>query len=110
MNKHEELFKLIKENPELPIVPMVDSEVVGSDDYNSWMGVWGKARIDEYWHGDERIYFREYDEEDLVQELIDNNYDDEWKGKTDEEMERLAEEIVDGYKWVKCISVSIDSL
>lgn len=28
----DELFKLIKENPDLPILPMVDSEIV-ADDY-----------------------------------------------------------------------------
>ena len=27
----EELFKLMQENPELPIVPMVDGEIPGDD-------------------------------------------------------------------------------
>jgi hypothetical protein len=108
MNKHEELFKLIKENPELEIVPMVDSEVVSGDDYSSWMGAWGKSRLDEYYCGDERIYFGD-DKEDLMQELIDNNYDNKWEGKTDEEMETMAKEIVNGYEWIKCIAVRIET-
>ena len=107
MNKHEELFKLIKENPELEIVPMVDSELCG-DDYSYYMGSWGTAELDEYWCADERIYFRTNDEEDLVQQLMDNNYNDDWKGKSDEEMEKLAEEIVNGYEWVKCITIKIE--
>ena len=36
----EELFRLIKENPELPIVPMVDAEIV-ADDCGYWIGAWG---------------------------------------------------------------------
>jgi hypothetical protein len=102
----KELIKLIQENPELPIVPMVDYEVVG-DDCHCWIGSWGKAIIEEYWCGDERAYFKADDFDSLVEEIIDNRYEEEWKGKTDEEMERLAEEMVNGYDWVKCIAVRI---
>lgn len=108
MSKHKELFKLVEENPELPIVPMVNYEVCAGDDCTYWMGSWGNARLDEYWVGDERIYFRTYSEEDLEEELIDKNFDSEWKGKSDDEMERLAKEIVDGYDWIKCIAVRIE--
>jgi hypothetical protein len=43
----EELFKLMQENPELPVVPMVDGEIPG-DDSGYWLGAWGSARVDEY--------------------------------------------------------------
>lgn len=43
----EELFKLIQENPDLPIVPMADSEIV-ADDCGYWLGAWGRADVDEY--------------------------------------------------------------
>lgn len=43
----EELFKLIQENPDLPIVPMVDADIV-ADDCGYWLGAWGRASIDEY--------------------------------------------------------------
>jgi hypothetical protein len=109
MNNHKELFKLIQENPELPIVPMVNYEVCVSDDYNCWMGSWGKASIDEYWCSDGRIYFKDDDFEKLVQELIDNNYDNDWKGKTDEEMDKLTNDIVNGYEWIKCIVIYINT-
>jgi hypothetical protein len=107
MSKHEQLFKLIQENPDLPIVPMINYEVCAGDDHNYWMGSWGKAEIDEYYCGDEQIYFSDY-KEDLAQELIDNNYDNDWKGKSDEEMDKLAEETVNSYDWVKCIAVRIE--
>jgi len=104
------LLQLINENPKLPIVPMVDLEVCCSEDYSYWMGSWGEARIDHYWSDDERIYFKENDFEDLVQQIIDNdnNYDDDFEKLSYEEKEKLANEIVEEYDWVKCITVSID--
>ena len=42
-----ELLKLIQENPELPVVPIVDGEITG-DDIGWWIGELGSARIDEY--------------------------------------------------------------
>ena len=45
----EELFRLIKENPDLPILPMVDSEIVADDGYAQWTGSWGRAHIEEYY-------------------------------------------------------------
>lgn len=97
------LLKLIEENPELKIVPMVDYEIVASDDFNSWLGGWGKAEIDEVYSDDERIYFRSEDEEDLVERLadcIDEDVDDEaWK-----ELENQ----VKSYEWKKVIVVRIE--
>lgn len=45
--RRRELFRLMRENPELPVVPMVDWEITG-DDNGYWLGAWGSARIDEY--------------------------------------------------------------
>lgn len=46
--KTARLLELVKENPELPIVPMVDGEIVAGDDFGVWMGAWGSARVDSY--------------------------------------------------------------
>ena len=43
----EELFRLMKENPDLPVVPMVDGEICG-DDSGYWMAGWGESRVDEF--------------------------------------------------------------
>ena len=43
----EELFKLMQETPGLPIVPMVDSEIVCNDGYNRWPPV-GKGDYRKY--------------------------------------------------------------
>jgi len=103
------LLKLISENPGLEILPMVDSECVQSDDYSCWMAVWGNARIDEYYSTDERIYFKFWDFEDVVEKFIDENCDEEqYKNLTDEEFEKIAEAEVEKYEWVKAIIISIN--
>ena len=102
----EGLLKLIQENPELEIVPMVNTECVGGDDYGSWMAEWGSAKLDEYYCSDERVYFRDGDEEDLQQQWIDYNYED-FPNASDEELDKMAEEYVKNLEWVKCIAVSI---
>lgn len=107
-NNVNELLKLIKENPELEIVPMVDSEI-GGDDYSYYMAGWGTAEIDEYHCSDERIYFKEQDFEELVDKFIDNNYE-EYNDLTDEELEKLAEEKINNLEWVKAIVVHINSI
>lgn len=57
------LFRLMQENPELPVIPFVDAEVVAGDDFGCWMGGWGEVRIDEYLipPRNEPIIFRDSD-------------------------------------------------
>ena len=56
MNKSlAKLYKLMQENPDLPVLPMVDGEVVGND-YDNWQGVWGDVDIDSYIEEDECLY------------------------------------------------------
>lgn len=46
--KTERLLELVKGNPELPIVPMVDGEIVAGDEFGTWMGAFGYSRVDHY--------------------------------------------------------------
>ena len=103
------LMDLIKENPNLEILPMVCSEVVFDDSYSTWMGAWGTANIDEYHHSDDRIYFKKLDFEELVEKFIDDNYE-EYPNLTDEELEKLAEKEVNNLEWTKAIVVNINSI
>jgi hypothetical protein len=103
------LLELIKDNPELEIMPMVNNECVGGDDFGYWAAKWGDARVDEQYCPDERIYFKSCDIEELVQEFIDNNYE-EYPDLSDEELEKLAEEKVSDYDWQKVIVVYIKPL
>lgn len=100
----EGLFKLIKENPDLPIVPMVDGEIPG-DDCGYWQGAWGNAHIDEYLlaYNRERILFKSDDDVfDVLEHYL-----------TDEEFEALPETeeecrpIYNALPWIKAIVVYI---
>lgn len=55
-----EIIKLIEENPELPVVPMVDSDVV-ADDCGYWLGKWGRCEITEYYSETMRNCFKSSD-------------------------------------------------
>ena len=103
----KELLELIKCNPEIEIVPMVDTDL-GCEDYGQVMGCWGKANLDEYWCNDKRIYFKSEDYEEIVEDLIDKGKFPVGEGWTEVQIEEKANKIVDGYDWEKCISIRIN--
>lgn len=102
-----ELVRLATENPDLEIVPMVDTECVFSDDFSAWMASWGSAEIDEYYSSNERIYFKSDDYDTLVDKEYDAFYGTEID---DETAMKLAKEKVNAYEWVKAIVVRINPL
>ena len=48
----EEILKafldLVQQNPDLPVIPLVDTDVVYSDEYNSWIGSITSSEIKEF--------------------------------------------------------------
>lgn len=101
MNENgQKLLKLIKENPDLPIVPMVAGDVVPDDSVDNWLGHWGRAEVTEYILGEERVWFKSDDAEDILSDILDY---EAWAAMTDEE-EKAAFNSLD---WIKCIVVYI---
>lgn len=70
MSNREELARLILENPELPVLCMVEYEIVAGDDCLRWAASLGECKIREYiYHEDglsESVIFWREDEEKLV--------------------------------------------
>lgn len=97
----KELFRLMQAHPDLPIVPMVDSEIVADDYCSWWVGHWGYATVTEYIMGDERIFFKD-DDEDAVLDGIEE-YRSVWEDWPDEKIT----ETFNSLPWVKCIVVYI---
>ena len=101
----EEFLKLIQENPDIPIVPIVNGEIPG-DDSGYWVGAWGYARVDEYLftHNSGWLVFKS--DEDVFDVLE--------RHLTDEEFEKLPETesecrpIYDALPWTKAIVVYIE--
>lgn len=52
----KEFLKLINENPELPIICMVDGDIVGDDSCSSWMAQIGRSIVGEFATYNERFY------------------------------------------------------
>ena len=103
----EELLYLIKENPELPVIPIIDSEI-GEGGYGCYcLGAFGSAYIDEY------IIAANYDERVLLKS--DNDvFDTLERYMSDEEFEALPESeeecrpYYDKLPWIKAIIVNIE--
>ena len=108
MNKYtHNLLKLISENPDLPIIPVVDGEIPG-DDCGYWLADWGSSRVDSYLiskRNNEMLFKSDDDVFDVLE-----------KSLTDEELENLPDEesecipIYDSLPWKKAIVVYINAL
>ena len=106
MSRVSDLLKLVQENPDLPIVPMVDGDICGGDD-GRWMAEVGYSAVKEYaideWYGDGRIVYRDEDEEELIESIAEGKYEG-----TDEDYKRAEEEAKS--MWSKAIIVNIDAI
>lgn len=99
------LLTLIEQNPDLRIVPMVETEVVADDGWAWWIASWGSASVEEIYNDDERVYIRSEDEDELVERLADTIEFTE--DLHDEEALKRAEDEVKNYDWEKVIAVKI---
>ena len=107
MENLKKLFRLVKENPDLEVIPMVHSECVADEGYSWWLAGVGTPRVDEYYKTDDRVYLK-YDFEDLVEDFMSVKYDElPWSEMYDEEFEIEAEKAVKEYPWIKAIMLPI---
>lgn len=103
------LLDLIKENPDLRILPLVDSEVVAGDDFSSWLGSWGEPSLERVWNDDERIYIHSDDVDTLAEKRFDVlEMEGEYPNCSDEILYEIAFKDVNNYEWEKVILVKID--
>lgn len=106
MSKQSELIKVIKQNPDLPIVPMVDGGIPG-DDSGYWLGVFGYAVVDEFVISRrDMVLFKSDDDVFYTLERC----------LTDDEFEKLPETeeecrpFYDALPWTKAIIVYINAV
>ena len=101
----EKLFQLMRENPDLPVVPLVDGEIPG-DDCGYWLGAWGAAELDEYLVGSDGVIFKSDDDVfDALERFLPG---DEYDHLPDDESE--CRKIYDALPWKKAIVVYITTL
>jgi len=99
--KADEIKKAILENPSLPLVFSVDSEVVG-DDSGSWVAHGYSVQVTEYVIYDDGDMGRFYVKED-IDELIEQIA--ERQDKEDYEIAGIEARNMD---WVKAIIIGVD--
>lgn len=76
MNITENIQKLITlaaDHPELPIIAMVDGEVVGDDSYSRWVGYFGSVELGEFVLYNDRFID---DREEFKEQFYDYNDDE----------------------------------
>ena len=103
-NIREPLFKLwelMQKYPSLPVIPLVDSEIVASDEYSWWRGDWGQVRLDKILVTDDMLFLDSID--DLETVLIDWYGERAYKDMTGEEAQRTY----DALPWTEVITVDI---
>ena len=106
----KDLLQLIKDNPDLPIVPMVDAEVAG-DDSGYYMGSLGEVKVDEYvissyYYYDDRVIFKSDD--DVFDALERYMSAEEFEALPDDEED--CRPYYDKLPWTKAIIVYIGTL
>lgn len=91
----KELARLILENPELPVMPTVNIEVVDDDGYAYYNGRLGGARIDEYCvikniNNDDHTLFKSYDDDPFtVAEEMNVDFDE----VSDDEIQKIYDNL-----------------
>lgn len=101
----ETLLRLVQENPDLPVVPMVDGGVAW-DDSGYFMAAFGAAEVDKYIvsRQDDRIYFKSDDDVfDVLEHVLS---DEEFNALPQTEAE--CRPYFEALPWIKAIIVYID--
>lgn len=96
-------YELVQANPELPVIPCVDGDVVGGDEYYCWLGSWGESAVQEFIIGKERTYYREDDISEM-NDVLCEHYDPELVDNMTEEETRAA---YNALPWKKAIFVDV---
>lgn len=106
-----ELLKLAEENPELPIIAEVDSEVVAEDGYMFWFGKVTGALVDYVWAG---TYHTWTLSEALIENcsFIEENAPEPLQQKleklSDADFDKEANKWIKSLPWKKYIIVYVD--
>lgn len=109
--KSEELAKILNENPDLPILCMVDGELCADDSCRRWAGCIGSAEVKEYicLDPDDNFYtygqaiFWKEDADELADLMCEDEPDERY-----EEAHKAAVEKVARMEWIKAIVLDID--
>lgn len=106
-----ELIRLIQEHPELPVIPMVGSDIVTDDNYAYWMGSWGRCEVTAYYVGERYVHFKDDDDEDVLADMVGCKHYETPDGRDITDLsEKEWNALYASIPWVPCIAVYIETL
>lgn len=102
MKNFQKLLNLVRENPDLEVIPIVCDDVVADDyeGYDFWYGDWGNCMVGESIHTKDGVYTRE----DYYWEVLRSVFGAEALMAMDDEEEQKQYEAL---PWKKAIIVYI---
>lgn len=102
----KEILKLIEENPDLPVVPMVGQDIV-ADCTGEWVAHFGKAEVKKMCIYGENVIFRE--EKNAIKTVEALDLEGLTEGRTREESIEKLNGYLDGLDWLEAIIVHIET-
>ena len=114
----EKLLALAAQHPKLPIMALVDSEVVGNDYFNTWWGDVFSVSIEELWRNpneDGKTWTKDealvdvFDFAYTESEYLGDRYDDYEMvlDMDDRDAEKVIKEWINEIPWKKCIVLHV---
>ena len=106
-DKNKLFLDLVREHPDYPIIPLVDSDVVPDYEEGSFFGSFGFSYIGEFLDYGGKCY---QDRDEFLEEWTDAHCDDEeYVNLTNRQFDMLAERVCNEKIWKKVIYVYIDT-
>ena len=102
----KEILKLIEENPDLPVVPMVGQDIV-ADCTGEWVAHFGKAEVKKMCIYGENVVFRE--DKNAIKTVEALELEGLTEGLTREESIEKLNGYLDGLDWLEAIIVHIET-
>lgn len=105
-----EFIETVKANPELPVIALVNNEVVADVDYSYWIGEFGRTAIKEVYYGNSSVHFRDGDQEEVLADLVGCEYYCTPEGKDITELsDEEWNDLFNSLPWEKHIVLYIES-
>ena len=103
----KKLIKLHEERPELPVITMVDTEVVPSDEFSFWLSRIRAVSIKKYIVTDSEVIFYEDMDYDYAWDIYDCSYvRSKMSGDiSEEEEEKVLAELYEKAPWIEAIII-----
>lgn len=102
----KQLMTLIEQNPKLPVVPLVDSDVCEDGYYARYLGELGYSHVNKYISGNYHLRLYDADPYEMYETVSDVLGVDAYENMSNE----VIQQVYDNLPWIEAILVDINSL